>query len=401
MKIFRNLSQILTLKKAYEKDGRNLLPEDLSIIENAAIAFDNQKILWVGRNNDLPSEFSQAAAEDLSGCVLTPEIVDAHTHLVFGGDRSHEYARRLNGEDYLKIAKEGGGILSTQKSTLAASREELFNSSIEKIERIHSYGVGTIEIKSGYALTFEGEKLLSEVIHDLKKHFVGKVQILNTFMAAHAIPKDFSSSDQYLETIVLPLLRELAPQKIIDAVDIFLEEGFFTAKDCKKLFKVARDLNIPTKLHGDEFIDLGGAKLAADEGCLSVEHLLGISDEGIKALSNSQTIANLLPGTGMFLGKAQAPARKMLDQGVKVAIASDYNPGSCHFDNLLLIASLSAPLLKMNQAEIWSAITLNAAHSLGLKNQGCLVNEMKPRFSIFTAPNIDYLTYNWGQNFSL
>ncbi len=358
-----------------------------------------REILWVGKTDKVPAEYSQIKGLNLKEKTLTPELVDSHTHLIFAGDRSSEYSMRLNGESYENIAKAGGGILSTVKSTNQASRDELFKLACQRIEKIYSYGVGTIEIKSGYGLNFEKEKELSLIINDLKRHFSPKIQIINTFMAAHAIPKEYKKSNDYLRKEVIPLLEELADKKIIDIVDIFHEESYFDSEDTHLLFEVAKKFEIPCKSHADEFKDNDGASLAVKYGCLSCDHLLKTSVSGIKDLSSSPTIATLLPATAFFLGKEQVNARRFLDNGVKVAIASDYNPGSSHYDNLLMIASITAPTYKMNQAELWSAITLNSAHALGLKKQGCLIPGMKSRFSIFNCNSLDKITYSWGVNF--
>ena len=401
MKAFIHLDQIATLQAAHQKDGRRLLPEDLSLIQDGAVVFDQNQIHWVGQTSELPPEYRYADTTSLKGHVLTPEIVDSHTHIVFGGDRAQEYADRLNGIPYEEIAKRGGGILYTMKETQALSAEKLFKSACERIDRVHSYGVGTIEIKSGYGLSYEKERELTLVIDRLKKHYAGSVQIKNTYLAAHDVPKTFSSSKDYMDQVVLPLLKELAPLKIIDAVDIFHEKSYFSENDTKELFKLAQDLKIPVKIHADELNTNGGAELAASFSALSADHLLKISDEGISRLASASTVATLLPGTAFFLGKPLAPARKMLDQGVKLAIASDYNPGSCHCDNVLLVASIAAAQLKLNQAELWSGITLNAAHALGLKDQGVISKGMKPRFSIFKTATLSHITYNWGRNFSV
>jgi imidazolonepropionase len=221
MKIYTHLNQLVTLKSAHLKDGRKLKPLDLDILENGAIVFNQDQIIWVGLTDDIPLEYLSAPCSNLSGYVLTPEIVDSHTHLVFGGDRAQEYADRLNGTSYEEIAKKGGGILFTMSETLALSAEDLFLVAKERVEKIHSYGVGTIEIKSGYGLSFEKEKQLSLVIDRLKKYFHPSIQIFNTYLAAHDVPRNFQSSDDYLIQVVLPLLEDLAYLNVIDAVDIF------------------------------------------------------------------------------------------------------------------------------------------------------------------------------------
>lgn len=388
--VWKNLNQLVTLSGAIKKDGRNLLPEDLGIINDGAIVFDDKNIIWQGNSSDLPQDYQQDAISK-AGHVLTPEIVDSHTHLVFAGNRSDEYAMRLNGADYQAIAAAGGGILATMGPTRAASESELFELACERIERIHSYGVGTIEVKSGYGLNREAELRLSHVIDKLKKHFTNRVRIFNTFMAAHAIPKDYATSAKYLHDMVLPLLKELTAEGIIDAVDIFHETGYFDQADVEILFNQAKELKLKLKIHADEFGDNDGAALAAKHGAISADHLLCTGKAGITALAKSSTIATLLPGTGYFLGKKQANARALLDAGAKVAIASDYNPGSCHVDNVLLLASLAAPNYKMNMAELWSAITINARDALGFKPS--------PRFSLFKVNSLNEITYAWGRNF--
>ena len=398
--VYRKCSEIATLAGAHHKDGRRLTFEDLGLIKDASIVFSSDEIKWVGEDKHLPEEYQNLEFFDATGKVCLPEIVDAHTHLVFGGDRSHEYSMRLNGASYEEIALAGGGILNTMKGTHALSRNDLLKLALDRIKQIKSYGVGTIEIKSGYGLTFEKEYELSRIIHDLKTIVRPDVQIINTYMAAHAIPNNFPSSYEYMKEVVLPLLDKLSEEKIIDAVDIFHEQNYFSEEDVRSLFERANRLGIPVKMHADEFNNNNGAELAASYNALSADHLLKTSGNGIEILSRSKTVATLLPGTGLFLGKEKANARAMLNAGVKVAMASDFNPGSCHCDNLILIASIAAPMYKMTLAEMWCAITLNAAHALGLREQGALVPGLKPRYSIFHTDKIDRITYNWGKNFA-
>jgi imidazolonepropionase len=398
IKIFRNFSEIATLQSAHAKDGRKLTPDDLGIIKNASLVHDQDSILWVGPDSQLPEEYKHVDFIDASGKSCVPEIVDSHTHVVFGGDRAHEYSMRLNGATYEEIAAAGGGILNSMTGTNELSRSELLKLAHQRIKAIHSYGVGTIEVKSGYGLNFDKEYELTHIIHDLKNIVRPDIQIINTFMAAHAVPKDYSSSYEYMKEVVLPLLDRMAEEKIIDCVDIFHEQNYFSDDDVISLFERAQRLGIPVKMHADEFNDNKGAVLAARYQALSADHLLATTEDGIEALKNSSTVATLLPGTGLFLGKKQANARAFLDAGVKVAIASDFNPGSCHCDNLVMIASLAAPIYKMNMAELWCAITLNAAHALGIKDQGAIIPGLKPRFSVFNTDSIDRITYNWGKN---
>ncbi len=401
MKVYRRVSQVLTLQGAAAKGGRHLAPADLGIIDDAAIAFDAERIHWVGADAELPPEFRQANAYDLRGHVLTPALVDSHTHLLFGGDRASEYAERLNGVDYQAIAARGGGILFTMQKTLSLSEDELFELGKERLERISSYGVGALEMKTGYALTLEGELRCLRAMKRLKAHFRGKLRLFSTYLGAHAVPKDFASSADFLKKMVLPTLEQAAGEKLVDGVDIFHEQGYFSSADAQELFSAAQRLGISTRIHADEFQDNGGATLAATHGSLSADHLLRTGAEGIKALANSGTVATLLPGTAFFLGKPLANARGLLDAGAKVALASDYNPGSCHCDNVLMLAALSAPSLRLNLAELWAAITLNAAHALGFTDQGALVAGHRPAFSLFKADNLAQITYAWGRNLAV
>lgn len=400
LKALTDLNEIVTLKGAHQKDGRRLVPEDLSIIKDGAIVYDETKILWVGETSRLPEQY-RSLAQSMKGHVLTPEIVDSHTHIVFAGDRAQEYADRLSGVSYEEIARRGGGILLTMKQTNEATREELFQSACERIERLYSYGIGTIEIKSGYGLNFDKEYELSLIISELKKIFAPRIQIFNTYLAAHDVPKSFASSSTYMHEVVIPLLEKLAPLKVIDAVDIFHEKNYFDESDVELLFSKAQELGIARKIHADELNENGGAALAAKYEALSADHLLKISPEGISVLAGSKTVASLLPGTAFFLGKPLAPARALLDGGAKVALASDYNPGSCHCDNLLSIASIASAQMKINQAELWSGITMNAAAALGFTKQGAIIPGMKPRFSLFKTESLSHITYNWGRNFSV
>jgi imidazolonepropionase len=401
LKVYKNISQLVTLAGAHKKEGRNIFYEDLSIIDNGAIVFDDEKIIWIGSTPELPAKFEKIPTHDLSGHVLTPGLIDSHTHLVFAGNRANEYVDRLNGTDYQLIAKNGGGILHTVKETQSSTFESLLKASIKKVEQFISIGICSLEIKSGYALTKAGELKTLRVIAELKRHFEGKIKIFSTFLGAHAVPKDFTSSHDFINSVVIPTLIEGHHEKLIDFVDIFVEEGYFDNSDAQLLFKKAIELGIPLKIHADEFNDNQGGKLAAELNAVSADHLLKVSDESIKALAQSNTVATLLPGTAFFLGKPLAPARKILDAGCRVSIASDFNPGSSHINNVLLVASMAAPSLQMNLGEIWCGITLNAAHALNLSNQGYLAEGAVAQFSLFKCPQLSEITYNWGLNLSV
>jgi imidazolonepropionase len=394
MRIFRHLSEIVTLEGALKKDGRHLLADDLGIIKNAAIVVEAGLIAWVGKDSDLPTEFKNGVELDCHDHILLPEFCDSHTHTLFGGDRSDEYMLRLNGADYQKIADAGGGILSTVRATCATSTEALYESTKNRLLAMSKLGVGFVEIKTGYGLSLEEEIRLIEIIESLKCEATSRIpRIFSTFMPAHAVPMG-KTKREYMEEVVLPSLSNSKA----DAVDIFHEKGYFDTTDTIALFERAKKRGMKLKIHADEFNDNGGAALAAQYGALSADHLLATSDDGIRVLAASSTVATLLPGTAFFLGKPLARARAFLDAGAKVAIASDYNPGSCHYPDLFHIAKMAAPSLKMNAAELIAAITLNAKHALGIQNEGALVKGQAARMGLFKSNSLAELLYSWGEN---
>lgn len=403
MKLIKNIAQLLTLKGVEKKDGRHIVAQDLSILENVSIIFDDKIIHWIGEQKNIPKVFYSKIIQEYDGThwVITPEIADVHTHLVFAGNRAKEYGEKLNGVDYQQIAKMGGGILETMRATKAIEEVELWNLSCERIERMYSLGVGTIEIKSGYGGDYENERKISLMIHKLKSHFAPKIRILNTFMAAHAKPLDKNKPFEFINETVIPLMLELHQLHTLDAVDIFHEEGYFSAQETQELCKRALGLGIRVKAHVDEFSDHDGINNILSFNPLSVEHCLHSNDQGIKAIAKTNTVVNLLPGTAYFLGKNLAPARKFLDAGCKVALASDFNPGSCHCDHLLLIACISAKSLGMNIGEIWAALSYNALSALGIQ-EGKIIEVGNPaRFSFFEANNHEEILYSWGKNLAI
>lgn len=395
IKALTDIDNLYTLTGVDKKDGRNLVHDDLSPIKNAAIVFDTDKIMWVGKTTEIPTQFTEVKKTSLKGYIVFPEFVDSHTHLVFGGNRAQEYRLRLEGASYETIYKSGGGILHTTKHSRDLNEDELFELGKARIEKIKNKGIGTIEIKSGYGLDYENEKKLSQVILRLKEYFKPIICIKNTYMAAHAIPSEFESSSKYLHKVVLPLLDELNKNKSIDAVDIFYETGYFDIKDTRELFTFSSKLGINTKMHADEFVDGQGAALASELNCLSADHLLQTSETGMRTLAKSKTVATFLPGTSLFLGKPFAKAKQFADYGAKIAIASDFNPGSCHCYDLLRLLKYSIATYRLNQCQAIASVTYNAAHALGIYDQGVITTGHKPRFSISKCKSVEDFFYSW------
>ncbi|MDH4466709.1 MAG: imidazolonepropionase [Bacteriovoracaceae bacterium] len=399
--LLKNIKECVTLQGVAKKQGRHLIASDLCIMNETSIVHDGNQILWVGKTGQIPHNFVFEIEIDLTNSVVLPGMIDCHTHLVFGGDRSHEYFMRLNGSTYEEIAASGGGILSTANATRAMDASSLKQQAIARVDRLAERGVVAIEIKSGYGLTRDSERKLSQIIGELKRDYAKKgIKIINTYMAAHAIPPEYgnSRSHDYMLEVVIPLLDELSQNSLTrpDFVDIFLEDNYFNQSDANILFQKCSEFNIPFKAHVDELKNSGNLKYAVESGAISCEHMLYSDEVSIKSLAQSDTVGVLLPGTAFFLGKKMAPARAMLDAGCRLAIGSDFNPGSCHWDDVFKIAIMSAPTLKMNVAEILSAVTYNAAQALELPNYGFIEVGSTPRLSIFRDTSLQQLFYRWS-----
>ena len=393
--VLRNCREIITLEGAVKKRGRNLLPEDLGLLKNGSIVFSKDSIEWVGKDKELPIEYKNLPSISGGNLLVTPAFVDCHTHLIFGGNRALEYTQRLNGKSYQEIAKEGGGILYTTKQTGKMGRQELEESSWKKILSFAKKGIYTIEIKTGYGLSFEKEIFLLEILNSLKKRAnEHHLDLFITYMGAHAIPAGYTSS-RFCHEVVFPVINQC--HHLMDAVDIFLEEGYFSLNDTRELFDLAKQYSLPVKIHAEEFTHQKGTLTAIEYNALSADHLLQANEDDFKALANSQTVAVILPGTAFFLGKPLVRALELLQSGCQVAIGSDFNPGSCNFSDVFALARLSAPSLKFNVAQLWAAITYNAACALGKYGLGAIIPKMAPKFCYFQDIYSEELLYNWDE----
>ena len=333
---------------------------------------------------------------DAKGKLVTPGLVDCHTHLVFGGWRQHEVPLKLQGASYLEILQAGGGILNTLNSTRDSTVEQLYIRSKGFLDEMMKLGVTTCEIKSGYGLSTEEELKQLEVISMLQEQH--KMEIVSTFMAAHAVPPEYKgNADGYVDLIVdemLPLVKGKAVY-----CDAFCEEGVFTSQQCRRVLKRAKELGIKLKLHADEIEAIGGAQLAAELGAVSAEHLIATDDAGIRSLAEGKVIADLLPQTSFYLDKPYANARGMVEAGVPVAIASDFNPGSCPSYDLQFAMRLGLLKYKLKPEEILSAVTLNAACSIGLGEKlGSVEVGKQADLVIWDAEDLDLVLYRFGVN---
>ena len=335
---------------------------------------------------------------DAGGCLVTPGLVDAHTHLVFGGWREHELPLKLEGVPYLDILAQGGGILSTVRATRAATREELKNKALKILSGMLRHGTTTCEAKSGYGLNLETELKQLRTVKDLNK--AQPIRLVSTFMGAHALPEEYRyDRNAYIDLLIHQMLPKVAEEKLAEFCDIFCESGVFSADEARRVLKAAQMLGLGAKIHADEINAIGGSELAGELGAVSAEHLIAATDEGIAAMARSGVIACLLPATSFYLGKPYARARDMMAQGVPVCLATDFNPGSCPSFNLQLAMNLACWHYRLLPGEVLTGVTLNAAAAIGLQKEiGTLEPGKRADIILWDAGNLDYIFYRFGEN---
>jgi imidazolonepropionase len=389
-----NIGQLLTLSDAW------ITPDNpLGLIPNGAVRLVNGCIDWVGRTEEVNrAAFPSDQWLDVQGRLVMPGLIDSHTHTIFAGDRANEFEMRLQGKGYLDIAQAGGGILKTVTSTREASPETLYRLTRERLQRMLSLGVTTVEVKSGYGLDFDSEMKCLRVLQDLQAE--APVSIVPTYMGGHDIPPEYKGqTNAYVDRLCKEQIPAVAAQKLAVFCDVFCEKGYFEVAQSRRILETARQHGLKLKIHAEEFCDLGGAKLAGTLQATSADHLLHISDDGIQALKRGNTVATLLPGTAFYLRiQDYAPARKLLEAGVSVALATDFNPGSCTIDNLQLIMTLACLQMNMTPAEVIRGVTRNAAQALDLSDRGHLEAGLRADLAIFDVANYNELLYRVGSN---
>lgn len=372
----------------------------LRIIEDGAICIVGGRIASVGTTDDLLSRLDPAGYEivDASGRCIVPGFVDSHTHFVFGGYRADEFIMRLAGASYMDIMKAGGGIAATVSATRAAGFDELYEAGLERLAEMLSMGITTVEGKSGYGLDCQTELLQLEVMQKLRSE--QPVDIVRTFMGAHAIPEQFGGDEEgYVDYLISRVLPCVAEKGLASFCDVFCEEGVFSPQSAARLLKAAKAMGLAPKIHADEIVPLGGAELAAALWAVSADHLLAVSDEGIGALSQSQTVATLLPCTAFSLDRPFAPARRLIDSGCAVALATDYNPGSCFTCSIPLTFALAAIKMHMTPEEALTALTLNGAAAIGKAGEiGSLEVGKQADIVLLAYPDYKFLVYHTAMN---
>lgn len=395
--LIKHAAELVTCAGLAPKAGPAM--SDIGIISDGALLAEAGKIIWVGPTAELPElDESQWEVIDAAGQCVMPGFVDSHTHMVFGGYRAEEFFWRLGGTPYLEILERGGGILNTVQATRAAGLGELKELAGRRLADMLAMGVTTVEGKSGYGLDKETELRQLAAMAELNRE--QPVEIVPTFMGAHAVPPEYKGrTDEYVEYIIGEVLPAVAEQGVAEFCDVFCEQGVFSLAQSRRLLEAAKSLGLKAKLHADEIVPLGGAELAAELEACSADHLLQASDAGIEALGKKGTVATLLPMTAFCLREPYARARAMIDSGAAVALATDYNPGSCFSHSVPLVASLAAIQLEMKPAEIVTALTINGAAAVSRADRvGSLELGKQADIVILDYPSHLFLVYHAGMN---
>lgn len=367
-------------------------------IEDGAIVVTGGAIDWLGPVNALPNTYKDLPHTDLGGRVVTPGLIDCHTHTVHGGDRAVEFEMRLNGASYEEVARAGGGIISTVKATRGATEDDLLAAALPRVDVFIAEGVTTIEVKSGYGLDVETELRMLRVARAIEEH--RPIRVKTTFLGAHATPAEFAGRDDaYLDEICIPALRAAHAEGLVDAVDGFCEGIAFQPAQIARVFNVAQKLGLPVKLHAEQLSNIGGAKLAAQFDALSADHIEYLDEDGVKAMAQAGTVAVILPGAYYTLRETQAPPIDLLRKhGVPMALATDLNPGTAPINSLLLTLNMGCTLFRMTPEEALRGATQNAARALGLTDVGTLAVGMRADMAVWDIKHPAELVYRIGFN---
>ena len=386
----------------YDNNARSMVKgsemSQLPYIDNAFILIKNGKIEDI-RTMENFSNKENILEIDARGRMVLPAWCDSHTHIVYPQSREIEYIDKIKGLSYEEIAKRGGGILNSARKIKESSEEQLFNDAMQRLKTMKNFGTGAVEIKSGYGLNTEQELKMLRVIQRLKTE--STLTIKSTFLGAHAIPQEFKNArNKYIDLIVNEMIPEIEREKLADFIDVFCDKGFFSVQETRRILEAGIKAGMKPKIHANELDFSGGIQVGVEYDALSVDHLEYTGDAEIEALKNSQTMPTILPGAAFFLGMIYAPARKMIEQGLPIALATDYNPGSSPSGNMQLIISMGSILYRMLPEEVINAVTINGAYSMGVERElGSIAVGKKANILILKdIPSLAYIPYAFGEN---
>ncbi len=370
--------------------------KDTGLVENGAIAVDGDKIIAVGKTEDLKSRYEPNKIIDASGKTVTPGFIDPHTHLVFAGFREDELIMKIEGKTYMEILEAGGGIMRTVKATREASKTQLKKEVKQRMDRMLSYGTTTAEAKSGYGLDKDNEIKCLEVIQEMGEEH--PIDLISTYLGAHALPPEFDDTSDYIEYCKQEVLPIVAERSLADFCDVFCEKGVFDAKESRSLLKKAKELGMGLRVHADEIKNIGCSTMAAELDAISCEHIVKTSDQDIDNMVKNDVIGISLPGTPfMLMDDHYSPARKMMEKGMALALATDLNP-NCYTESMQMIITLACLQMKMTAHEALTAATVNAAKAVGRDDIGVLQEGNKADFLILDIPNLMHIPYHFGVN---
>ncbi len=393
-----NIKEILQVEDIPKKIVRGSEMKTLPTFQNAFLLIENDRIKDFGKMEELTSTNCDVLVDATNKMVL-PAWCDSHTHIVYAGNRENEFVDRINGLSYEDIAKKGGGILNSSKHLKSVSEDELFFQSSKRVEEIMKMGTGAVEIKSGYGLFIDEELKMLRVIKRLKEKF--PITIKSTFLAAHALPTEYKNKkSEYINYIIEEILPIVAEEKLAEFIDVFCETGYFSVEDTEKILKAGLDFGLIPKIHVNQFTAIGGVQAGVKFNALSVDHLEIIMDSDIEILKNSNTMPVSLPSCSFFLGIPYTPARELIDSGLPLALATDYNPGSTPSGNMNFVISTACIKMKMTPEEAINAATINGAYSMGVENTHGSICRGKMASFIITKeiPSYNYLPYSFGEN---
>ncbi len=400
-KIITNIAEIIQVEKNPRKwvSGKDM--NNIDTMKDAFIEITNEKITNIGSMSNWTNNLDLNNIEiiDAKGGTVFPTYCDSHTHLVFAENRENEFVDRINNLSYEEIAKRGGGILNSAKRLQNTSEDKLFKNSLKKIKEVIKTGTGAIEIKSGYGLTVKDELKILRVIKQLKENT--DITIKSTFLGAHAVPDNFKNNKKdYINLVVNEMLPMIADEELADYIDVFCEKEYFSVKDTIHILKSAEKYGIKGKVHVNQFNSIGGIKACVDLGAISVDHLEEMKEDDFNSLINSTCMPTLLPSCSFFLGIPYSPARKIIDKGIPIALASDYNPGSSPSSNMNFVSSLGCIKLKMSPEEVINATTINTAYAMGIEKELGSIAIGKQANLFITEPisSYSYLAYCFGRN---